>query len=285
MAHRSRFLVPLLALSLVAPVVPVTAQSNSRTLGEVLADGMSDAAAAIGSMQDAIDDMAAGIDPSDPDGEVDPGDPDGEVDPGSPSDGDAVDPGDIDPSDPGANPGDPIEPTEPDGAETGADDGDDGSDDGIELPEPNEPEDGGYLEIQLIPDPVPKAGRWKATNKVGTSVCTGKAGGRKTSFLQKIRRTTETGRLVVKDEGRTLIGRGLAEGQTSPLELTWDPESERFKGSVRVAAPGGRTKIRFDFRVIDQNRLEGELVANVRVNAQGVKATCVVARGVSLKRQ
>ncbi len=261
--NRSRLLVPLLALALATSVSPVAAQSDgeSRTMGDIIADALEDLAREIGSAQDEISDLAEGIDPSDPEGEIDPSDPEGEIDPSDPE-------GEIDPSDPEGE----IDPSDPDGP-------------GEIDPSPDEPPDeGGYFELQLIPDPVPRAGRWTAINKVGTVACTGAAGGRNGAVVQKIPKTTETGRIGVRDEGRTLIGRRLAQGQTAPLILTWDPQTERFKGSVTAAAPGGRTKIRFDFRIVSANRLEGELIANVRVDAGGVKAKCTVGRAVTLKR-
>lgn len=252
-------------------------------MGDIMADALEDLAAKIGSAQDEISDMAADIDPSDADGEVDPSDPDGEVDPGSPSDGDDIDPGDIDPSDPDANPGDPPEPTEPDGDVPDPDEGD--ADDGIELPEPAEPEEGGFAEIQLIPDPVPLAGRWEITSKRGTSVCVGKAAGRRTSFVDKLKKDDKPrkGRIVVLNDGRTLRGTKIGEGQAAPLLLQWDPSTERFKGSVRTAAPGGRAKTDFNFRVLGAGRMEGELIGNTRVRKDGVTAKCTVSRGVSMK--
>lgn len=276
MTCRHRFVVSLLALALAAPAVPATARSESRSLGEILADGMSDAAAAIGSMQDEIAEMAPGVDPSDPEGEIDPSDPDGEVDPGSPDEGDDVEPGAIDPSDPDANPGDPIDPTEPEDDVPDGDEGEGGSEGSIELPVPSEPEEGGYFELQLLPEPAPRAGRWTVVNHPGRMTCTG-------AGSIRLKRTQQRTRLKVLEDGRVLKGPRLAP-DAGNLKMTWQPESEAYTGVVRVAAPGGATKIRFYLRVVNPGKLRGEMVATVNVDASGVKSSCAGSRKITLTR-
>lgn len=275
MAYRSRFLVSLLALALVVPAVPAMAQSDSRSLGDVIADGMSDAAAAIGSMQDEISDMAAGIDPSDPDGEIDPSDPDGDVDPGSPTDGDDVDPGDIDPSDPDADPGDPIEP---DGTEPDGDDGSDGSDGGIELPEPSEPEEGGFREILLAPDPAPRAGTWRVKNKQGTVTCT------KVGTLP-IKATPQTARIFVGDDGKKLSSNKFFKDQKGAVNMKWDPETDQYRGKVKLGAPGGKVNMNFTLRVVSPGKMVGSIRAKFTVNQGGISGRCTVRRGLELNRR
>lgn len=274
MKNRSRLLIPLLTVALALPVGSAIAQDADMdgppgSLGDMISEG-------IETVADSLGDLAAGIDPSDPDaegfGDIDPSDPGAGVDPDSPADGDDVDPGDIDPSDPGANPGDPIEPSDPDG--TTPDDGD--GDGGIELPEPAEPEEGGFQEIQLLPDPAPRAGRWTVVNHPGRMTCTG-------AGSIALKRSQQRTRIRVLEDGRVLRGPRLAPGAGS-IRMTWQPESEAYTGVVRVAAPGGRTRIRFYLRVVSQNRMKGEMVATVNVDSGGIRGSCTGSREITLRR-
>lgn len=198
----------------------------------------------------------------------------GALDPFSPADGDMVDPGDVDPSDPEADPGDPLDPSpaEPD------EPGDDGEPGEIELP-PSEPEEeGGFGELQLLPDPAPRAGRWTVTNKKGLVTCD-------TLGSTNLPRTTQSGRITVRDEGRVLVGRSLFEGQGAPVKMRWNPDLERYEGRVRAAAPGGRTTLDFYAYVMSANRMSGDMIATVAVDAGGVRERCRAARGLVFRRQ
>ena len=288
MTTRSRLLVPLLALALMLPAMPAMAQSDSgpQTMGDMIADGLEALAREIGSAQGDINDLAGGIDPSDPNAPVDPTDPNAPIDPSDPNA--PIDPTDpnapIDPTDPNApiDPTDPNAPIDPAPAEPGspAEPGPGSApDSGPEIEDLSEPDgDGGFGELQLIPDPVPAAGRWKVTNQPGLVSCS-RAGS------ISLPKTTQTGRISVRDEGRTLVGRSLFQDQGAPVRMTWNPDLNRYEGTVVASAPGGRTKLKFYARVASQSRMNGEMIANVKVNAGGVRETCVAARGLVFKRQ
>jgi hypothetical protein len=283
---RSRLLVPLLALALTLPALPAMAQSDSgsQTMGDMIADGLEALAREIGSAQDDINDLAGGIDPSEPGGQVDPTDADSPIDP---TDADSpIDPSDpnapIDPSDPNApiDPSDPNAPIDPVPADPGspAEPGP-GTEPGPEIEDLSEPDgDGGFKEIQLIPDPVPAAGRWQVINKRGLVSCS-RAGG------IPLPKTTQIGRISVRDEGRKLVGSSLFEGQGQPVTMIWDPNQNRYEGMVVASAPGGKTKLKFFARVASRGRMNGEMIATIKVNAGGVKESCAASRELVFKRQ
>ena len=267
MTNRIRILALLLALALALASAPVLAQSEEEDPG---------------SAGEAAEDLGEGIDPSDPDAPVDSSDPDAPVDPSDPdapidpTNPDApIDPTDpdapIDPSDPDADPGEPLEPSEPGqpGAATDPD--------GIELPEPSEPEEGGFAEIQLLPDPVPEGGQWTVTNKKGLVTCDSLGN-------TSLPATSQTGRITVKEEGRVLVGRSLFTGQDGPVRMRWNPELERYEGKVTVAAPGGQTILDFHAYVQKRNLMSGDMIAKVTIDSEGVKERCRVARGLVFKR-
>ncbi len=280
MTTRSRYLALPLALALALATVPAVAQSDGdgepRRMGDIIADAIEDLARAVGSEQGDISDLAPGIDPSDPDADADSTDPDAPVDPSDPES--PIDPSDpespIDPSDPDS-PIDPPAPVEPAGpAPDGA-----GGPAGPEIEDLGEPDgDGGYREIQLIPDPVPKAGRWEVTNQRGLVTCD-KAGN------IDLAETSETGRITVRDEGRVLIGRSLFEGQGAPVRMVWNPDLNRYEGEVTAAAPGGRTVLKFNARVRGAGRMIGEMIARVKVDSGGVRERCRIARGLVFRRK
>lgn len=238
----------LLALALTLSTVPALAQSEGsegRTMGDIIADALEDLARAVN--PDAPIDPAA-IDPTDPDSPIDPTDPDSQ-------------PGDV-PAGP--------DPSDPDGS--------DPSGSGIELPEEAEDEEGGFGEIQLIPDPAPKAGTWRVINKRGLVSCL-QAG------TLPLKRSSETGTIAVLQDGRVLVGRHLFDSQRAPVRMKWDPDTNRYRGKVQASADGAATTLSFDARVLSANRMKGSLVAKVKVDAEGFSERCTVARDLTFVRQ
>ena len=259
MTISSRPLAILLGTLLALSVAPAAAQSDG--------DGPP-APVDIGS---ALETLAAGIDPSDENAPVDPSDPDAPVDPQGPPSGEDIDAGDIDPSDPESVPGDPETPAEPAAPDEPSEP------DGIDVPEPAEPEEGGFAEIFLAPDPAPKAGTWKVNNKRGTVVCTNVG-------TLPLKASTQTGRITLRNDGKKLRGKSIFQDQTKPVNMTWDPESNLYRGKIRLAAAGGRVNMDFTLRVVNPRRMVGSLSAKVTVNQGGVSGRCTVNRGLALKR-
>jgi hypothetical protein len=80
---------------------------------------------------------------------------------------------------------------------------------------------------------------------------------------------------VVRDGGRTLVGRGLAEGQRAPITMRLvDARSARYRGSVMASAVGAVTRMHVDWRVITPERIEGRLTARIRSGGR----RCTIAR-------
>jgi len=81
-------------------------------------------------------------------------------------------------------------------------------------------DEGGFREIQLLPDPAPRAGIWRITNKRGLVSC------------------AAAGTIRVRDDGRVLVGRSLFDGQRAPVRMEWKPDDNRYEGTVRASARG-----------------------------------------------
>ena len=261
MTTTSRTLALLLGTLLTLSVAPASAQSDGEAAPEPV------------DISDAMATLADAVDPSDPDAPVDPGSPDAPVDPGSPASGDDVDPGDIDPSDPDSVPGDPAAPG-PD--ELPLDPGEDE----IEIEEilPSEgDEDGGFFELNLVPDPAPRTGKWRVFNKAGTVSC------QRLGRLP-LKKSTQVGRIRLQDDGRKLTGRSIFADQTAPVQMTWDPEGDRYRGKIRLTVPGGKVRMDFELKVQNPRRMTGKLTATTTVSSGGVSDTCEVRRGLTLQR-
>jgi hypothetical protein len=189
---------------------------------------------------DALEDLARAINPDEP---IDPAAP---IDPGVPAGPDS------------GGPSVPAGPTGPEIEELSEADG-----------------DGGFSEIQLLPDPLPRAGIWKVVNQPGRMTCTGIGS-------LPLKRSVQNTRIAVREDGRVLRGPRLVPGQRGRINLTWQPETEAYTGVIRVAAPGGAAHIRFYLRVVSPTRMKSEMVATVTVNAQGVSGRCGGTREITL---
>ena len=96
--------------------------------------------------------------------------------------------------------------------------------------------------------------------------------------------STQTGRITLRNDRKKLTGKSIFQDQTRPEHMTWDPESNLYRGKIRLAAAGGRVNMDFTLRVVNPRRMVGSLSAKVTVNQGGVSGRCTVNRGLALKR-
>ena len=66
--------------------------------------------------------------------------------------------------------------------------------------------------------------------------------------------------------------------------MTWDPESDRYRGKIRLTVPGGTVRMDFELKVQNPRRMTGKLTATSTVSSSGVSDTCNVRRGLTLQR-
>jgi len=67
--------------------------------------------------------------------------------------------------------------------------------------------------------------------------------------------------------------------------MEWKPDENRYEGTVRANAGGAQTALRFDAHVVSESRMEGEMIATIRVNGGGNRDRCTAARGLIFERQ
>ena len=113
---------------------------------------------------------------------------------------------------------------------------------------------------------LPKAGPWRATNLPTTVRCAGQS--------IRLERTVDRGRIQVRDGGRSIIARGIAEGQRSPIRLRLvDADAATYRGRIRLNAAGGSLTLTFDMRVITPERIEAVLTGRANFGGQSCRIT------------
>jgi hypothetical protein len=76
--------------------------------------------------------------------------------------------------------------------------------------------------------------------------------------------------IVVRRDGDRLVGSGSIEDGRASLTLD-RTRGDRYKGSRRERVQGGRATVRFDWRMVSEERLVGSATAKVR--ARGLLCT------------
>ena len=111
---------------------------------------------------------------------------------------------------------------------------------------------------------APKAGPWNSVNARGSIACGG--------FSQGIPRTTDKGRLQVKQGGRQLVGTSLGDSGRSKLVLRHDDAKPgTWRGKLKARQQGVSMTLTYVVEMVNDERLNGTLSAKFKAGGQSCK--------------
>ena len=121
---------------------------------------------------------------------------------------------------------------------------------------------------------TPLTGGWQAVNRPGRISCAG--------LETRLPRSTDLGRIEVRQGGRRLIATGLADGRKTRIVLDADPNVPgRWTGSLKVREQGQTITLDYQVDVVNQRRLVGVMRGDFSVGGR----SCTLTRDFVITRK
>ncbi|MFV2063336.1 MAG: hypothetical protein ACC726_07460, partial [Chloroflexota bacterium] len=113
---------------------------------------------------------------------------------------------------------------------------------------------------------VPLAGKWRGVNQPGRIECRG--------FTTPLPRSTDDGRIEIKQAGRRIIAKGFGDGRRTRIVLDADAEKPgRWNGKLKVRQQGQGITLDYQIDFVSEKKLTGTMRGDFKV--RGRKCTLV----------